>query len=182
MSKAIGMAEFVTVSEGIAAADRMIKTAEVEVLEAQTVCPGKYMIIISGELSAVNASIEAVKTFHPQKLLDSFVFGNPHDSIFPAIYSTAKVDQPEALGVMETFSVASAIVAADTAAKTSLVELIELRLARGMCGKSYLMLTGSVAAVAAAIERAADEASVHGMFLDSTVIPNPDKKLWNTIL
>jgi microcompartment protein CcmL/EutN len=83
---------------------------------------------------------------------------------------------------METFSAASAIVAADAAAKCAQVELIELRLARGMCGKSYLMLTGSVASVTAAIERASQEASVHGMFLDSTVIPNPDKKLWDTIL
>jgi microcompartment protein CcmL/EutN len=182
MGKAIGMAELITVSEGIAATDRMIKTAEVDVLEAQTVCPGKYIVIISGELSAVKASLEAVKTFHSEKLIDSFVLGNPHESIFPAIYSTARVDEVEALGVMETFSAASAIVAADAAAKCAQVELIELRLARGMCGKSYLMLTGSVASVTAAIERASHDASVHGMFLDSTVIPNPDKKLWDTIL
>ena len=182
MNKAIGMAEFITVSEGIAATDRMIKTAEIEVLEAQTVCPGKYIVIISGELSAVNASVEAAKTFHTGKLIDSFVLGNPHESIFPAIYSSAQVSKTEALGVMETFSAASAIVAADTAAKTALVELIELRLARGMCGKSYLMMTGSVSAVTAAIERANAAASDRGMFLDSTVIPNPDKKLWATIL
>lgn len=182
MSKAIGMAEFITVSQGIAATDRMIKTAEVDILEAQTVCPGKYIVIISGELSAVNASLDAVQAFHSEKLIDSFVLGNPHESIFPAIYSTAQVKEVGALGVMETFSAASAIVAADAAAKTALVELVELRLARGMCGKSYLMLTGSVASVTAAIERAAQEASGHGMFLDSTVIPNPDKKLWDTIL
>ncbi|HBT63109.1 MAG TPA: propanediol utilization protein [Ruminococcaceae bacterium] len=182
MSKAIGMAELITVSEGMAAADRMVKTAEVDIIEAQTVCPGKYIVIISGELSAVNASIEAVKTFHLEKLIDSFVLGNPHESIFPAIYSTAQIDEVDALGVMETFSVASAIVAADVAAKTAFVDLIELRLARGMCGKSYLMLTGSVASVSAAIERASAEASVYGMFLDSTVIPNPDKKLWDMIL
>ena len=182
MSKAIGMAEFTTVPAGIAATDRMIKTAEVTVLEAQTVCPGKYMVILSGELSAVNAAVESVKTFHSDKLIDSFILGNPHESIFPAIYSTSKVEKVDALGVMETFSVTSAIVAADAAAKCANVELIELRLARGMCGKSYLMLTGSVAAVTAAIEKASTEASDRGMFLDDTVIPNPDKKLWDTIL
>ncbi|HHV51153.1 MAG TPA: BMC domain-containing protein [Candidatus Avimonas sp.] len=182
MKKAIGMAEFITVSEGIAATDRMIKTAEIDVIEAQTVCPGKYIVIISGEISAVNAAVEAAKTHHGAKLIDSFVLGNPHESIFPAIYSNAEVTGAEALGVMETFSAASAIFAADAAAKTALVELIELRLARGMCGKSYLMLTGSVAAVTAAIERANAAASERGMFLDSTVIPNPDKKLWKTIL
>ena len=63
-----------------------------------------------------------------------------------------------------------------------MVELVELRLSRGMCGKSYLLITGSVSAVSAAIERAQAEAGERGMLLDSSVIPNPDKKLWASIL
>ena len=182
MSKAIGMAEFSTVSAGIASADLMAKTAEVEVIESATVCPGKYIVIISGELSAVKASVDAAKAFKPEKVIDSFVLGNPHDSIFSAIYGTAQPENVAALGVMESFSAATAIVAADAAAKTAMVDLIELRLARGMCGKSYLLLTGSVSAVTAAIDRAVNEAGDRGMLLDSSVIPNPDKKLWDSIL
>lgn len=182
MSKALGMVELNTVSSGIAAADLMIKTAEIEVIESATVCPGKYIVIISGELSAVQASVEAAKAFKPEKVVDSFVLGNPHESIFPAMYATAHPDKVQALGVVESFSAASAIVAADAAAKTALVELIELRLARGMCGKSYLLLTGSVSAVTAAIERAVAETGERGMFLDSSVIASPDKKLWDSIL
>ncbi len=182
MSKAIGMAEFSTVSAGIAGADLMVKTAEVEVIESATVCPGKYIVIISGELSAVKASVDAAKAFKPERLIDSFVLGNPHDSIFSAIYGTAHPENVAALGVMESFSAATAIVAADAAAKTAMVDLIELRLARGMCGKSYLLLTGSVSAVTAAIDRAVNEAGDRGMLLDSSVIPNPDKKLWDSIL
>ena len=181
MSKAIGMAEFSTVSAGIASADLMVKTAEVEVIESATVCPGKYIVIISGELSAVKASVDAAKAFKPEKVIDSFVLGNPHDSIFSAIYGTAQPENVAALGVMESFSAATAIVAADAAAKTAMVDLIELRLARGMCGKSYLLLTGSVSAVTAAIDRAVNEAGDRGMLLDSSVIPNPDKKLWDSI-
>ncbi len=182
MSKAIGMAEFSTVSSGIAGADLMVKTAEVDVIESATVCPGKYIVIISGELSAVKASVEAAKAAKGEKLIDSFVLGNPHDSLFSAIYGTAQPENVAALGVLESFSAATAIVAADAAAKTAMVDLIELRLARGMCGKSYLLLTGSVSAVTAAIERAENEAGDRGMFLDSSVIPNPDKKLWDNIL
>jgi len=182
MSKAIGMAEFSTVSAGIAGADRMIKTAEVEVIESATVCPGKYIVIISGELSAVKASVEAAKTFRPERIVDTFVLGNPHESIFPAIYGTAHPEDVQALGVMESFSAATAIVAADAAAKTAMVELIELRLCRGMCGKTYMLLTGTVSAVSAAIERAVQEAGDRGMLLDHSVIPNPDRKLWDTIL
>ena len=55
MSKAIGMIEFKTTPAGITAADAMVKTSEVEIVEAQTVCPGKYIAIITGDLSAVKS-------------------------------------------------------------------------------------------------------------------------------
>ena len=182
MKKAIGMVEFKTVSSGIRAADRMVKTAEVDLLQSETVCPGKFLVLISGDLSAVNASVESAKVNEPEQLIDSFILGNPHDSIFSALYGTSEIEAPNALGVLETYSAASAIVAADTAAKTALVELIELRLARGMCGKSYLLLTGEVAAVEAAIETAKNSISDSGMFLDSAVIARPDEKFWRNIL
>ncbi len=182
MAKAIGMVEFQTVSTGMNGADTMIKTADVEVMECATVCPGKYLVIISGELSAVKASVDAAKVKFADKVVDSFVLGNPHDTLFSAIYGATEPQGVEALGVMESFSAASAVVAADAAAKTALVDLIELRLCKGMCGKSYLLLTGSVSAVTAAIERAENEAADRGMYLDSSIIPRPDQKLWQSIL
>ena len=48
MSRAIGMIEFKTVSAGVTAADLMVKTAAVELIEAQVVCPGKYIALICG--------------------------------------------------------------------------------------------------------------------------------------
>lgn len=182
MKKAIGMVEFKTVSSGMRAADRMVKTADVELLQADTVCPGKFLALISGDLSAVNAAVEAAANSDKEQLIDTFVLGNPHDSIFSALYGASEIGTPNALGVLETFSSATAVVAADIAAKTALVDLIELRLARGMCGKSYLLLTGEIAAVEAAIERAKQGAGEKGMFLDSAVIPRPDKKFWSKIL
>lgn len=182
MSKAIGMVELQTVSAGIQSADMMLKTAEVEVIESQPVCPGKYIVIITGELSAVKASVDSVVARFDSKIMGSFVLGNPHESIFPALYGATKVEDIKALGVLETFNAADIITAADAAAKTSLVDLIELRVARGMCGKSYMLITGDVAAVSAAIEKAQQEVSENGMLLDSSIIPNPDKRLWESIL
>jgi len=182
MAKAIGMIEYTTVSTGIAAADTLVKTADVQVLEAQVVCPGKYIVIISGQLSAIKAAVDAAKVQHGEKLIDSFVLGNVHDGVFPAMYATVDVENPRALGVIETFSGASAIVAADAAAKTADVTLVELRIARGMCGKSYMILTGEVAAVNASIENAKAAAGDKGMLLDYSVIPNPDPRLWEKIL
>lgn len=182
MGKALGMVEYKTVSTGILAADLVLKTADVNVVEAQTVCPGKYIIIFEGDISAVKASIEAAETRYPEELIDSFLLGNPHEGIFPAIYGTAEIKNRNALGVLETFDAAAIFVAADEAAKTSEVDLVEIRVARGMCGKSYVFLTGEVAAVEAAIAKAKSAVSESGMYLDSSVIASPDRRLWDTIL
>ena len=182
MSKAIGMVEYKTVSAGITATDAMVKTSEVSIIEAQTVCPGKYIAIITGDLSAVKAAVDNAKELHGFHLIDSFVLGNPHESIFPAIYGASKIEDVSALGIFETYDAASIIVAADEAAKTAIVDLIELRIARGMCGKSYMLLTGEVAAVEAAIERAKEAVKDKGMFLDSSVIAHPDAQIRDAIL
>lgn len=182
MSQAIGMTEYQTVSSGVKAADIMVKTADVDVIEAQVVCPGKYIVLITGELSAVRAAVDATKATFAEKQIDEFVLGNPDESVIPAIYGVNEITNKSALGVLETYSCAAMMVAADTAAKTAEVELIELRLARGMCGKSYMLITGEVAAVTAAIEKAERSAGDKGMFLDSSIIASPDEKVWETIL
>ena len=182
MSKAIGMIEFKTVAAGITAADQMVKTAQVELLEAQTVCPGKYIALIAGDLSAVKAAVERAEITRPDELIDSFVLGNPDESIFPAIYGSSQIDGVNALGILETYDAASIIVAADIAAKTAIVKLIELRIAKGMCGKSYMLITGEVAACEAAIAKAKASVGEKGMYLDSSVIAHPDAQICKSIL
>ncbi|MBO6129107.1 MAG: BMC domain-containing protein [Pseudobutyrivibrio sp.] len=182
MAKAIGMIEFKTVSAGITAADQMVKAAQVEILEAQVVCPGKYIALISGELSAVKASVEVGISTRSDEYIDSFVLGNPDESIFAAIYGSAIVEGVDALGVLETYDASAIIVAADTAAKTANVTLIELRIAKGMCGKSYMLITGEVAACEAAIEKAKASVGESGMFLDSSVIAAPDSQIIKNIV
>lgn len=182
MKNAIAMVETNTVTAGFLATDLILKTAAVKIIFAKTVCPGKYLILFSGEISAVKASHDAAVKSFAKNIADSFVLGNPHEDIFSALYGTAEPGSPEALGIFETYSAASIIVAADAASKTSLVKLIELRVARGMCGKSYMTLTGDVASVAAAIEAAKEKIGKDGMYLDSKVIARPSEKLWKTIL
>ena len=182
MARAIGLMECKTTPSGVYAADLMVKTAQVELLEAQTVCPGKYIALIAGDLSAVRSAIDAAKERITDNYIDSFVLGNPHETIFPALYGASEIGRVNALGLLETYDVASIIVAADIAAKTAIVDLIEIRIAKGMCGKSYLVLTGEVAACEAAIEKAKNSAAEGGMYLDSVVIPHPDEQICRSIL
>lgn len=180
--KAIGMVEYKTVSTGIRAADLIVKTADVELIQAQTVCPGKFIVLFTGDLSAVKASADASKTQFGEALIDSFVLGNPHESLFKALTCTAEIDQIAALGVIETFTGASAIVAADHAAKTAEVTVFEIRVCRGMCGKSYVLLSGSVAAVEEAVRSSVEKISDEGLVLDYAVIPAPSKDFVKTLM
>lgn len=182
MTKAIGMLEFKTTPTGMKAADMMVKTADVSIVEAQTVCPGKYLVIISGTLSSVKAAIEVAGTEFAVNTIDSFILGNPHEDIFPAIYGGTEIGNLESIGIVEGYNAASIIEAADLAAKTAVVKLIELRIAKGMCGKSYLLLTGEISAVEAAIQKATEFVGEKGMFLDNAVIARPDRELLKTIL
>ena len=115
-----------------------------------------------------------------QKYINSFILGNPHDSLLPAFYGKNRVEKIQALGVFETQDAASALMAADAAVKTAIVELLELRLAVGMCGKSFVTLTGEISAVEAAVSCAAAVAA--DMLLDHCVIAKPDKKLERFLL
>ena len=180
MKKAIGMIEYKTTPSGIAAADRMVKTAGVKLLEAQTVCPGKYIALIEGKLAAVQAAVQAAEGGH--QFLSSFVLGNPHESVFPALYGTSLTESINAVGVLETFDVSSCIVAADAAAKTAVCDLVEIRIAKGMCGKSFFVISGEVAACEAAIEKAKESVAESGMYLDSVVIAHPDEQIRRSLL
>ena len=180
--KAIGMVEYKTVSTGIKAADLIVKTADVELIQAQTVCPGKFIILFTGDLSAIRVSVDAAQNTYPESLIDSFVLGNPHESLFKALTCTAEIDNVQALGVIETFTGASAIVAADHASKTAEVTVFEIRVARGMCGKSYVLLNGSVAAVTEAVESSVALIKEEGLMLDYAVIPSPSKEFVKTLI
>ena len=182
MGKAIGMVEYKTVSAGVLATDAMVKTVDINLVKAQTVCSGKYIAVISGSISAVKAAIDAAQTLYTHQMINCFVLGNPHEAIFLAINGKSSINDVSALGILETYDVSSIIVAADEAAKAAVVDLVELRLAKEMCGKSYLMLTGEIAAVETAIERAKQVVDKDGMYLDSALMANPDKKTWKTIL
>jgi len=173
--RALAMVEYSTVASGIIALDIITKAAEVDILAAQTICPGKYMVIFCGGLGAVKAALEAAR--RTPNLMDEFLLGRPHASIFPALSGAGISPKKAALGLIETTTGATAIKAADTAAKTSWVSLAEIRVAHGMCGKSTVIFTGEVAAVTAALDAAKNEAAEKGMLLDTALIPNPDDKM-----
>ena len=83
-------------------------------------------------------------------VVDTLMLPNVHPSLIPAMSGTTQVPGYGAVGVLEFFSVASAITAADVAAKAANVTLLEVHIGYAIGGKGYVTLTGDVGAVKAA--------------------------------
>jgi microcompartment protein CcmL/EutN len=182
MINAIGLVEFTSIAQGIDGCDIMLKTANVELLVAKTVCPGKYIVLVAGDTSAVQQSVGAGVELGAETVVDQFVIPNVHSTIIPAISCANVVPAIKALGIIETFSVASLIEAADKAVKTGEVDPIRLHLAFGIGGKSYTIVTGEVAAVKSAVEAGSAVAAEKGLLLRKVVIPRPHQQLIDSLL
>lgn len=179
MANAVGMIELNSIARGIEVCDYMIKAAQVDVLRASTVCPGKYMIVIGGETGAVEASMKEGLDKSGPHSVDTLIIPNIHNEVIPAIHMTNSVVTLGAVGVLEFYSIASAIIAADAAAKAANITLIEVRMGFAIGGKGMVTLTGDVGAVRAAVS-AAEKATE--LMVSSSVIPRPSEKLLETLL
>jgi microcompartment protein CcmL/EutN len=177
----IGLVEVKNVSKGIVVTDEMLKSAGVQLIQSGSVCPGKYVTIVGGDLSAIKASVDRAALVADDSLIDSFVIGNLGAKVFEAMCGAVDVKDKRALGIVETFTASSIIEAADAAVKAAMVTLIEVRVARGMGGKCFATMTGEVADVKAAVEAAAALAARDGVLINSEVIANPHPDLWETI-
>jgi len=169
----IGMAEFTSIAKGIQAADAMLKAADVELLMNRSICPGKFMVAVSGEVSAVQSSVDAGITSGGDTVVDSFVIPHIDQRILPAISGTNTPENKGALGIIETFSVVSCIEAADAALKAAAVDIIQLHLAMAIGGKAYVTLTGEVAAIESATSAGVDFIKAKGLLVQRVVIPQP---------
>ncbi|HVI42428.1 MAG TPA: BMC domain-containing protein, partial [Anaerovoracaceae bacterium] len=118
-------------------------------------------------------SVRAGEDKASECVVDSFIIPNIHKSLIPAIAGTSSIENVKAIGLIETFSVATLMEATDLALKTGEVEPLRLHIAFGIGGKAYVVLTGDVAAVKAAVAAGSDLAAERGQLVRSIVIPKP---------
>ncbi len=179
MYKSIGVIELKSIPKGVEAADAALKSAGVDMVSSHPSCPGKYEIILTGSISNVTAAINHVRTKFEGSVIDSSVMGRIEEQVISALFGTHVSKQEGSLGLIETFSAASAIKAADVAVKTARVEIYDLRVSRGMGGKGIVMLTGEIGDVTAAVEAGRGYAASEAMLSSYSVIAAPHKDLWN---
>jgi microcompartment protein CcmL/EutN len=171
MHVAIAAVETSSIAQGAVVGDAMVKTAEVEIIEASMLSPGKYWVLIGGGVAEVRASHARGVEVAADTLLDSLLIPQVHPMVLSAARGVVPRGDDDALGVIETLTASAAIVAADRAAKAARVTLRDLRLANGIGGKGVLYLTGEVGEVEAAVEAGREEARRRGLLARAVVIP-----------
>jgi microcompartment protein CcmL/EutN len=180
--QAIGMIEFNSIAVGIEAADYMFKAAQVEPLMLKTICPGKFVVAVYADVAAVQASIDSGMTAGLDTVVDHFVIPNIDPNVISAMGSSIVSTRGNAVGIIETFSAASCIVATDVAVKTADVDILEVRIAMGVGGKAFCILSGDVGPVEMSVEAGSATAAEKGLLVRKTVIPSISEQVMRHIM
>jgi microcompartment protein CcmL/EutN len=168
---ALALLEFDSISSGIVVGDAMIKAAPLGAIYAGTVHPGRYLVMVTGDTASVDVAVTVGR--ESANLTDLVFLPDIDESVAEAVRGNASRAPvgDEALGIVETTTVAAAIDAADAGVKAADVELAAIRLADGLGGKGYVLFSGTVAEVDAAVEAASTRAKEHGTLVRADLIP-----------
>jgi microcompartment protein CcmL/EutN len=177
---ALALVDFSSIAAGIEAADAMVKRAEIDVIRAGTVQPGRYLVLIGGAVADVQESLGAGRDVGGDAVLDYVFLPHVHPEVVEAIGGGRVPDVADALGIVETASVAAAIHAADAGIKGAAVRLVELRLADGLGGKGIVLYSGLVADVQTAVEIGV-EVLRPDLLVRQVVIPQLHAEMWENV-
>ena len=180
--KSIGLIELSSIAAGFLVADSMLKAGDVTLILSRSICSGKYMVLVGGETAPVQSAIAAGAEAANGCLIDQFVIPNVHPDVFASIGRSQPPPVSGALGILESFNVATLIEAVDAAVKTAEVTLIETRLAMAMGGKAFCSFTGEVSAVQAAIAAGRNLIAERGLLVNAIVIPRPHPDVYREII
>lgn len=179
MEPALALLEFSSIAIGIEAGDSMVKRAPVEHIVTGTVQPGHYLVMVAGDVASVEEAVAAGRECGQAALSDLVFLPNVHPDVVKALRGEQSGDTGEALGVIETKTVAAAILAADAGLKGAEVALLQLRLADGLGGKGLALFTGVVADVTAAVT--IGSAVSAQQILRQVIIPQLHNEMWANV-
>lgn len=181
MDPAIGLLEFDSVAAGIRAGDAMVKRGPVAELIAGTVHPGKYLVLVGGDVADVEEALSAGRDAGGASIVDEVFLRDIHPDVLEAVRGARVPGAGEAIGVIETTTVASTIEASDAAVKGAAVYLMEINLADGLGGKGYALFCGTVSDVEAAVAIGVSRIPA-GSLVGSVVIPQLHTEMGNNLL
>jgi len=180
--KSIGLIELSSVASGFLVADTMLKAGNVRLILSRSICSGKYMVLIGGDTAAVQSAVAAGAEAANGCLIDQLVIANVHPDVFTALGRSQPVEPTGALGILESFNVATLIRAADASAKAASVTLLEIRMAMALGGKAFFTMTGDVASVESALLAGREVITEMGMLVNAVLIPRPHPDVYHEVI
>jgi microcompartment protein CcmL/EutN len=169
---AVALIEFASIAVGITSGDAMVKASPLGSIYAGTVHPGKYLVLVSGDTASVDEALGVGLEVGGSSVLDSVFLPDIHPAVTGAISGGEEAAwiSGEALGIVETDRIATVLQAADAGVKAAYVELSAVRMADGLGGKGYVLFSGAVADIEAAVEAAEQWSRASGHLLEARVI------------
>ncbi len=169
LGTAIALFEYDSIAAGIESGDDMVKRAPLDVIHAGTVHPGKYLVLVGGSVGDVEEALAAAELRNTDHLVSSMFLPDPHPALVAGLAGDEATRHGESLGIIETDTVADVIRAADAGLKGAEVELQRVYLADDLGGKGYVLFSGTLTEVDAAVEQGSER--VQGALIGRRVIP-----------
>jgi len=182
MDPALALIEFNSIAIGIQAGDAMVKKAPIASIKAGTVQPGKYLVLVTGQVAEVEESLQAGVDWGGETVIDTVFLPQVHPAVVQVIAGDRVEGAGPALGVVETSDVAATIQAADAGVKGAQVTLREIRLADGLGGKAFCLFQGDVQDVEAAVEIGVDSLPDPAVLVNQVVIPQLHPEMGENLL
>ncbi len=174
----VAIVEFKSVSRGILVTDGMIKSARVDGVFAGTLCPGRYLTIVEGEVSAVESALETADKLGGRHVISSLIVSGINLKVIEAIGGDTVSAPLESIGIIEGMQMANLISSADICVDSANVEFADFRLAQGCGANSFYIVTGTLSSVNEAVKNAAGFLKKYGSLEAYKIIPNPDRQVW----
>ena len=184
---AVGIIELASIYKGFAVQDAVLKSANVEKLIARTICSGKYFMVVRGNVADVETAISVAKEVGGFSVVNLTTIPNIDPRVFPAIAgsTTIQINPNKKIGailIIETFSVVSAIKAADYAVKEANLDIIRVHVAMAVGGKGFVVITGNIDALEAAVKPALEYIKQDGMLAGYVIIKNPHEEVLRELI
>lgn len=180
---ALGLLELESLARGIVVADALVKQAAVQIVVAEAVSPGKYLLIFVGPEGEVVESFKAGLEVGGAMVLDSLHLPHLAEAVLAALLraEVSKVGPTDAVGIVELHTVAATLKAADVALKRANVRLTQFHLAKGIGGKGWFTVAGIQHDVEAALEGAA-AAVLPSLLVATELIQRPHAELRGRVI
>ena len=174
---AIALIEFSSIATGVIAGDAMVKKAPISTLKTGTVSRGKYLVLIGGSTASVKESFKEGLNVGASSVVDKVFLPDVHPQVLDAMLGDRKKVIYESFGIIETTSIAATIEAADAGIKGAVVDIIEIRMGDALGGKAFVMLSGKVEDVEAAVEIGMNAITNKALWRNKMIIPSLHREM-----